>query len=253
MPLADEPPKTVFAADGAVLERHLYPDTKSARLGDGTIILLADEDPRISPRKDTAFKNAENLTITGGFYGIGASQSARQYAELHAKTQAVAEEKEREIRLKREQEAQKRTQEAHELDMEIKREQLAKLKRDRERSERAQDINAYTGYGYGAPPGPDNPHAYYGSPGDVNTQPWAQHQALSSSARRGLLGSQSTGQIPTLITFPEPHPAPPPFPRAQTDSQVNRTAAGFMGPGSDVTTDGDVDEDDETSDAQPDI
>ncbi|KAF5311798.1 hypothetical protein D9619_002314 [Psilocybe cf. subviscida] len=168
MPSSDKPRKTVRAEDGTVLERHVCPDTKGTTLGHGTVILISEEDGRNTCSLDTAFRNSEDLTITGGFYGIGAGQTARHYLDMYGIKMAAEE---------------KRAQEAHELDMAIKREQLARLKRNEQRPERAQNSHAYNGHGYVASPGLDMPQVYCVS---LGFQGYANPPALgpTSNSRR---------------------------------------------------------------------
>ncbi|KAF5322846.1 hypothetical protein D9619_002298 [Psilocybe cf. subviscida] len=70
----DFPTTKVHAADGTLLESHFAPNTNCLRIQEGTYILGSQPD---DPPLVTVFSNAQNLVISGGFFGIEVSGEHR--------------------------------------------------------------------------------------------------------------------------------------------------------------------------------
>ncbi|KAF5321633.1 hypothetical protein D9619_002288 [Psilocybe cf. subviscida] len=66
---------------GRVPECHMFSGARNTVLYPGTIILLSDEDRGRRTPMQTAFENAEDITIYGGFYGTDANK-ALEHARL---------------------------------------------------------------------------------------------------------------------------------------------------------------------------
>lgn len=83
------PPMALNTADqlgmslyGRVTECHMFSRARNTVLYPGTVILIGNEDRGTCMTAQTAFQNAEDITIYGGFYGTEATKAALQHAKL---------------------------------------------------------------------------------------------------------------------------------------------------------------------------
>jgi hypothetical protein len=72
----------VRGADGRILERHILPNIKNSTVEAGTIVLLNHEDELSWTDVQTAFDGAQNVEISGGFFGINAPEEALEFSSM---------------------------------------------------------------------------------------------------------------------------------------------------------------------------
>jgi hypothetical protein len=70
-------------------QSHLYFGAQNTELHPGTIILLGSDENGRHTTFQTAFNEARNTTIHGGFYGINATEAALDYAQSIATAGAL--------------------------------------------------------------------------------------------------------------------------------------------------------------------